>query len=43
LNDALRAVILEGSTLASVSRELVLLAIWAIVPFLLALRLFRWR
>jgi ABC-type multidrug transport system permease subunit len=43
LNDALRAVILEGSSLASVSKELVLLAIWAIVPFLLALRLFRWR
>jgi ABC-2 type transport system permease protein len=43
LNDALRAVILEGTTLRAVSGELLLLAGWAIVPFGLALRLFRWR
>ena len=43
LNDALRAVILEGATLRTVSAELALLAGWAIVPFALALRLFRWR
>jgi len=43
LNDALRAVILEGATLGAVNAELGLLAGWTIVPFLLALRLFRWR
>jgi ABC-2 type transport system permease protein len=43
LNDALRAVILEGSTVRGVGGELGLLTIWAIVPFVAALRLFRWR
>lgn len=43
LNDALRAVILEGVTLRAVSGELFLLAGWAVVSFGLALRLFRWR
>lgn len=43
LNDALRAVILEGSSLRAVGGELGLLATWAIVPFALALQLFRWR
>ena len=43
LNDALRAVILEGATLAQVGSELVRLAVWAVVTFVLALRLFRWR
>ena len=43
LNDALRAVILEGSTLAEVRGELGVLAAWTVVPFGLALRLFRWR
>lgn len=43
LNDALRAVILEGATLRAVSGDLGLLAGWTVVPFALALRLFRWR
>jgi ABC-2 type transport system permease protein len=43
LNDALRAVILEGSTLAAVASELVLLTGSAVVSFVLALQLFRWR
>ena len=43
LNDALRAVILEGATLAQVGSELVRLAVWAVVTFVLALKLFRWR
>jgi ABC-2 type transport system permease protein len=42
LNDALRAVILEGATVGAVGGELVLLAVWGVVPFALALRLFRW-
>ena len=42
LNDALRAVILEGATLRAVGHEIALLAAWGIVPFGLALRLFKW-
>jgi ABC-type multidrug transport system permease subunit len=43
LNDALRAVILEGAPLAQVGSELVRLVVWAVVTFVLALKLFRWR
>ena len=42
LNDALRAVILEGATLASQGPRLLLLGAWGAVSFLLGLRLFRW-
>jgi ABC-2 type transport system permease protein len=42
LNDALRAVVLEGATLRAVGHEIALLAAWGIVPFGLALRLFKW-
>lgn len=43
LVDALRAVVLEGATLGAVHRELLVLVCWTLVPFALALRLFRWR
>jgi ABC-type multidrug transport system permease subunit len=43
LVDALRAVVLEGAALTSVHRQLLVLGGWTIVPFVLALRLFRWR
>lgn len=43
LIDALRAVVLEGATLLEVKGELALLAAWGVVPFFVALRLFRWR
>jgi ABC-type multidrug transport system permease subunit len=43
LNDALRAVMLEGSRLAAVSGELAVMAAWGAVSFLLALRFFRWQ
>ena len=43
LNDALRAVVLEGASLAVIANEITLLALWGVVPFLLALRLFRWQ
>ena len=43
LNDALRAVMLEGSGVAGVGREIVLLGAWGAGSFLLAIRLFRWR
>ena len=45
LVDALRAVILEGASLASrqVTIELAILAAWGVIPFVLALKIFRWR
>ena len=43
LNDALRAVILEGSPLRVIQAELWILLAWGVLSFVLALRLFRWR
>jgi ABC-type multidrug transport system permease subunit len=43
LNDALRAVILEGATLPQVGSELAILGVWAVASFVIALKLFRWR
>jgi len=42
LIDALRAVMLEGASLASQWSELLILALWGIVSFAVALRIFRW-
>jgi ABC-2 type transport system permease protein len=42
LNDALRAVALEGVDLVSVAPRLLVLAAWGVVSFGLGLRLFRW-
>jgi len=42
LNDALRATILEGASLASQSGRMLVLIVWGGLSFLLALRLFRW-
>ncbi len=42
LNDALRATIIEGATLASQSERLLVLAVWGGVSFVLALKWFRW-
>lgn len=43
LNDALRAVMLEGSGLVPLVPELAILAVWGVISFALALRLFRWQ
>jgi ABC-type multidrug transport system permease subunit len=43
LVDSLRAVILGGASLASLGGELAILAAWGIIPFVIALRVFRWR
>jgi hypothetical protein len=43
VNDALRAVMLEGAGPGRIVPELGVLAAWMVVSFLLALRLFRWR
>ncbi|HEV2970239.1 MAG TPA: ABC transporter permease [Pirellulales bacterium] len=42
LIDGLRAVMLEGSPLSAISRQLLTLAAWGILTFVLALRWFRW-
>jgi ABC-type polysaccharide/polyol phosphate export permease len=42
LNDALRAVILEGADLPSQAGRIAVLAAWGLVSFGLALRWFRW-
>jgi ABC-type multidrug transport system permease subunit len=42
LNDALRATILEGASLASQGGRILVLTVWGGISFLLALRWFRW-
>jgi len=42
LNDALRATILEGATLAGQGTRLLVLLLWGTLSYLLALRWFRW-
>ena len=43
LNDALRAVMIEGASLGSVGTQLAICAAWGLGCFALALRLFKWR
>jgi ABC-2 type transport system permease protein len=43
LNDALRLVMLDGASLATLAPELAILAAWGGISFVLALRLFRWQ
>jgi ABC-2 type transport system permease protein len=43
LNDALRAVMLEGKGLPPIAGELLLLAAWGLVTFGIALKIFRWQ
>jgi ABC-type multidrug transport system permease subunit len=43
VNDALRANMLEGASLAAVSPLLLIVLIWGVVSFFAALKLFRWR
>ena len=43
VNDALRANMLEGASLASVSGEILVIAGWLVLSFVVALKLFRWR
>ncbi|MFZ0481023.1 MAG: ABC transporter permease [Terriglobales bacterium] len=42
LNDALRAIILEGASLSSQSMRLLIMALWGGISFVLALKWFRW-
>ena len=43
LNDALRAVMIDGAPLQQVARELCVVSVWGALAFVAALRLFRWR
>jgi ABC-type multidrug transport system permease subunit len=42
LNDALRATILQGASLGTQAGRLLILVLWAVISFVLALRWFRW-
>ncbi len=43
VNDALRANMLEGASLAAISPQILIIAVWGVVTFFAALKLFRWR
>jgi ABC-type multidrug transport system permease subunit len=43
VNDALRANMLEGASLAGISSEMFIIAGWLLISFFVALKLFRWR
>ena len=43
LVDAMRGVILEGASLPSLASELAIIAAWTVVPFAIALKIFKWR
>jgi len=43
LNDALRAVMLDGSALTALGPQLLNLTVWGALSFLIALRIFRWQ
>jgi ABC-type multidrug transport system permease subunit len=42
LNDSLRAVMLEGTSLSGVAGEMAIMSAWGIVSFALAMRMFKW-
>jgi ABC-type multidrug transport system permease subunit len=43
LNDGLRAVMVDGAGPLAVARQALIVAVWGVASFVLALRLFRWR
>ena len=43
VNDALRANMLEGATIAQVAPELAIVAAWLVATFVIALKIFRWQ
>ena len=42
-NDALRATMLQGETVAGIGGELAIMSAWLVASFVLALKLFRWK
>jgi ABC-2 type transport system permease protein len=43
LNDALRAVMIDGASLTSLGSEVAVVTLWGAVSFVVALQIFRWR
>ena len=43
VNDALRATMLEGATLPQLAPEFLVLTVWLVVSFTVALKIFRWK
>ena len=43
LNDGLRAVMLEGRSLPQIGPEILVMALWGVVSFAVALKIFRWQ
>jgi ABC-type multidrug transport system permease subunit len=43
LNDALRSVMSDGAGLGSISMQISILAVWGVVSFVIAVRIFRWQ
>ena len=43
MNDALRGVMMESKSLGELWSELLVLGVWGIIPFVVALKIFRWR
>ncbi len=43
LNDALRAVMIDGAPLFGLGAPLAIVLVWGTVSFIVALRIFRWR
>jgi ABC-type multidrug transport system permease subunit len=43
LNDALRAVMLEGRGLTAIASQLLVMTAWGVVSFAFALKIFRWQ
>jgi ABC-type multidrug transport system permease subunit len=43
LNDALRAVMLDGAGIAQLGRPILVVTVWGLAAFAVALRVFRWR
>jgi ABC-type multidrug transport system permease subunit len=43
LNDALRGNMIDGASLGALWQELIVLVVWGAIPFVIALKIFRWR
>jgi ABC-2 type transport system permease protein len=43
LNDSLRAIMIDGTSLASLGRPLAVITVWGVASFGIALRIFHWR
>ena len=43
LNDALRAVMNDGATVAAIAPQLIVLLIWTVITYLVGLKIFRWQ